>query len=342
MSRLLRLFVAVTALLPLGASAQVPGYQAPQHTGTVPLVDHASTEDLVALADQGVDMERDRPPAQALAEHRRLDATLASLQPQRPGVVDAYVVAIALDSDPVFGREAREAGRVLTRRYGAAGRSVTLAGSDGSADSTLPMGSPANLTAVLARVAELMDKNEDVLVLYTTSHGAPWGIVYNDADQGFGAISPTRLWTTLSQLGIQNRLLLISACFSGVFVPLLASDTTAILTAASADRTSFGCQADQDWTFFGDATINHALRKPTPFAAAAAEATGLIGGWEGQGRLTPSQPQLSIGAGAQTWLAALEAHLPAATPGVGRPATGSLAAAAEHLRGEERRVSDGR
>ena len=330
--RPLRTLLAAAALLPLAASAQTPGYQPPQHQAAIPLIDRASPEELAFLADQGIDMERDRPPAQALAEHRRLDAALATLQPQRKGVVDAYVVAVALDSDPVFGREAREAGRVLTRRYGATGHSVTLAGSDGSAESTLPMGSPANIAAVLARVAELMDKDEDVLVLYTTSHGAPWGIVYNDGDQGFGAISPTRLWTTLSTLGIRNRLLMVSACFSGVFVPLLASDTTAILTAASADRTSFGCQADQDWTFFGDATINHALRKPQPFAAAAAEATALIGGWEGQGRLTPSQPQLSVGAGAQRWLAALEAHLPAATPSVGRPATGALGAAAEHLR----------
>ena len=334
-----RTLFAAAALLPLAASAQSPGYQPPQHLSTTPLIDRASTEELAFLADQGVDFERDRPPAQALAEHRRLDAALASLAPQRPGVVDAYVVTVALDSDPVFGREAREAGHVLTRRYGAAGHAVTLAGSDGSAESTLATGSPTNLTAVLARVAELMDKNEDVLVLYTTSHGAPWGIVYNDGDQGFGAISPTRLWTTLSTLGIRNRLLLVSACFSGVFVPLLASDTTAIMTAASADRTSFGCQADQDWTFFGDATINHALRKAQPFAAAATEATNLIGGWEGQGRLTPSQPQLSVGAGARVWLAALEAHLPAATPPVGRPATGALDAAAEHLR--ERR-SEGR
>ena len=331
--RFARSLAAAAALLPLAASAQVPGYQPPQHLAGPPLVDRSSPEELAALADQGIAIERDRPPAQVLAEHRRLDAALAGLQPQRPGVVDAYVVAVALDSDPVFGREAREAGRVLTRRYGAAGRSVTLAGSDGNADSTLAMGSPANITAVLARVAELMDKQEDVLVLYTTSHGAPWGIVYNDGDQGFGAISPTRLWTTLSTLGIRNRLLLVSACFSGVFVPLLASDTTAILTAASADRTSFGCQADQDWTFFGDATINHALRKPQPFAAAAAEATGLIGSWEGQGQLTPSQPQLSVGAGAQRWLAALEAHLPPATASIGRPATGALGAAAEHLRG---------
>lgn len=336
MLRLIRCLAAAAALLPLAASAQAPGYQPPQHQFATPLIERASAEELAFLADQGVAIERDRSPTQALAEHRRLDAALATLQPQRPGQVDAFVVAVGLDSDPVFGREAREAGRVLTRRYGAAGHSITLAGSDGSAESTLPMGSPGNLTAVLARVAELMDKREDVLVLYTTSHGAPWGIVYNDGDQGFGAISPTRLWQTLSTLGIQNRLLLISACFSGVFVPLLASDTTAILTAASADRTSFGCQADQDWTFFGDAVVNHALRKPQAFAAAATEATGLIGGWEGQGQLTPSQPQLSVGAGARAWLAALEARLPPATPLVGRPATGSLGAAAEHLRAATR------
>ena len=325
------LFTAV-ALLPLAASAQQPAYQPAQHQFGAPLIDRASPQELAILADQGVAIEHDRPPAQALAEHRRLDRALAGLQPQRRGVVDAYVVTVALDSDPVFGREAREAGRVLTRRYAAAGRSVTLAGTDGTADSALPMGSPANLSAVLARVAELMDPAEDVLVLYTTSHGAPWGVVYNDGDQGFGAISPARLWTELSTFGIRNRLLLISACFSGVFVPLLASDTTAIVTAASADRTSFGCQADMDWTFFGDAAINHALRKPQPLAAAVTEAQALIAGWEGQGKLTPSQPQVSIGAGARRWLGALEAHLPAATPPVGRPATLSLGAADEALK----------
>ena len=328
----LRPLVLAAALLPLAASAQVPGYRPAPHQFAPPLVDRASDAELAELADQGITVEHDRAPADALAEHRRLDAALRSLQPQRPGVVDAYVVAVALDSDPVFGREAREAGRVLTRRYGAGGHSVVLAGTDGSAASGLPMGSPGNLDAVLARVAELMDPREDVLVLYTTSHGAPFGIVYNDGDQGFGAISPTKLWRTLSTMGIRNRLLMVSACFSGAFVPLLASDTTAILTASSADRTSFGCQADSDWTFFGDALINHGLRKPVPLAAAAAEATGLIGGWEAQGKLTPSQPQVSIGAGTQTWLAALEAHLPPATPLVGKPATGALEAAAEHLK----------
>lgn len=339
MTRALTLFrrlLAIAALPPLAASAQTPAYQPAQHLYGAPLVDRVSAEELATLADQGVTIEHDRPPAQALAEHRRLDQALAALQPQRPGVVDAYVVAVALDSDPVFGREAREAARVLSRRYGAQGRTIVLAGTDGSADSALPMGSPAAIAATLARVAELMDRQEDVLVLYTTSHGAPFGIVYNDGDQGFGAISPNRLWTELSTFGIKNRLLLLSACFAGVFVPLLASDTTAILTAASADRTSFGCQADSDWTFFGDAVINHALRKPQPLAAAAAEAQATIGGWEAQGKLLPSQPQVSIGAGVGRWLAPLEAHLPPATPLVGRPATLSLGNAAAALKREGR------
>jgi hypothetical protein len=30
-----------------------------------------------------------------------------------------------------------------------------------------------------------------------------------------------------------------------------------VLTAAAADKTSFGCEPSRDWTFFGDALFNH-------------------------------------------------------------------------------------
>jgi hypothetical protein len=315
------LAVLLAILGPSLAAAQ--GYQPPTHTLPAPIL-HGD-EEAMAQADTGIDVERDRPATWQLAEHRRLATALATLQPQRKGVVDAYVVVAALDSDPVFGREAREAARVLSHRYGAQGRTLLLAGTDGNADSTHPMGSPDNLNLALARVAELMDPAEDVLILYTTSHGAPFGIYYNDGDQGYGAISPGRLWGQLSALGIRNRLILISACYSGVFVPMLSSDTTAIITASSADRTSFGCQADSDWTFFGDALVNNALRQPVPLAEAASTATRLIGEWEARGKLTPSQPQVSIGAGAARWLAALERQLPPAGAPVGRPAVSMLA-----------------
>jgi hypothetical protein len=305
------------------ALAQEP-YRPAAHTQPPPFFGFIPAEVASAYADGGVQIERDRPPASVLAEHRRLERALSALKPQRPGTVDAYVVAVALDSDPVFGREAREAGRVLARRYGAEGRSVTLAGTAGAADSDLPMGSPGALAAVLARVAELMDVREDVLVLYSTSHGAPIGIVYNDGDRGFGAISPARLFRMLRELGIERRLLLVSACYSGAFVPMMSGEGTAIVTASAADRTSFGCQADSDWTFFGDALVNRALRKPQPLARAAEEAQRSIAGWEREGKLDPSDPQVSIGAGARAWLAKLEAQLPPAGAPVGRPATSIL------------------
>ena len=272
----------------------------------------------------GPEMQRGIPAREMLAERRRLDAALAALQPQRPGQIDAYVVAVALDSDPVFSREAREAGQVLTRRYGAAGRSITLAGPDGRS-AGLPKGSLTSLTLALARIAELMDPAEDVLVLYSTSHGAQVGLAFHYGDTGYGILSPSRLGMVLGDLGIRRRIVMLSACYSGVFVPLLGSPDTAIVTAASADRPSFGCVAENDWTFFGDALINHALRKPQSLADAAAEARQAIAGWESDNGLQSSQPQVMIGPEVARWLPELEARIPrTASDPIGVPSVSAL------------------
>ena len=312
-------------LLLLTALALAPALAQAPRTRSAP--SSRGPSEAAQQADSAAQVERDRPTGWALAEHRRLDRALRSIQAERPGVVDAYVVTVALDSEPVFVREAREAGRVLARRYDAAGRTIVLAGPDGSrgGGDDLPRGSPETLAAVLARVAEVMDRRQDVLVLYTTSHGAPFGIVYADGDRGAGAISPAWLRRTLGELHIANRLLIISACFSGVFVPVLADADTAIITAAAANRTSFGCVAENDWTFFGDAMINHGLRDPVPLSTSFAEARRLVGGWEGQGKLIPSNPQVAIGRDVAKWLTPLEDRMPRTTSApVGRPAADAL------------------
>ena len=305
-----------------GASAlAAQAWRAPEHKAAWPgLLSGGNLVEAAASLDLGPDLERGRSPAFELAEHRRLDAALAALGPQRPGTVDAYVVSVALDSDPVFGREAREAAKVLARRYDAVGRTIVLAGSDGSRPSALPMGSLHALSLALARVAERMDRDEDVLVLYATSHGAPTGIAYHDGDEGYGFLSPNRLAALLAGLGIRNRLLILSACYSGTFVRPLASDRTALVTAAAPDRTSFGCAADNDWTYFGDAMVNRALRRPQTLADASAEAVSLVGAWERAKGYQPSYPQISFGGDVPLWLLPLEARMPkTATPPVGRP-----------------------
>ena len=321
--------IRALAALALTAAPLAAQEQPPEHTKAPPVFDQLSDQAAGYAAAAGLSIERDQSPQDLLEQHRRLAHALDAVGPGRAGVVDAYVVAVALDSDPVFAREAREAGRVLSRRYDASGRTIVLAGADGRGGEPLATGTPQALAAALARVAEVMGE-EDVLVLYTTSHGAPWGIVYDEGDTGFGAIGPKRLRAMLDTLRITNRVLMISACFSGAFVSELQSSTSVVVTASSADRTSFGCQSDNDWTFFGDALINHALRGPTPLGQAAAAAKAQIGRWEAQGRITPSRPQISIGVDAERWLTPLEAHLPAADAPVGRPSMDSLEKARAH------------
>lgn len=271
-------------------------------------------------AKKGFMTDLGRTPAWQLTQHKRLSAAISALKPQRPGVVDAYVVSIGLDSDPVFGREAAEAAKVLSRRYDADGRTLLLAAGGGAGQ--VPNGSPMNLQVALAAVAGMMDPKEDVLLLYTTSHGAPKvGIVYKDGDNGYGFIAPKSLSSTLNGLGIRNRMVLISACYSGIFIPDLVDDDTVLITAASPDTTSFGCTPANDWTFFGDALINNAFRGPTKLDEAMGQALSLIGNWERMRGLPSSNPQFYVGAKARSWLQSLEARTPATTtPKVGRPA----------------------
>lgn len=281
--------------------------------------------DRVAAARKGWSMEQNRTPRWHLAQQKRLSAALAALQPQRAGVVDAYVVSLALDSDPVFGREAAESAKILSRRYQAVGRTLVMTAHADEAMIGPPQASPPDIAAALAGVAAKMNLKEDVLILFATTHGgADVGLVYRDTDKGFGMIAPVHLAAMLDGLGIERRMIILSACFSGVFLPDIAKDNSVVVTAASADRTSFGCAPGNDWTFFGDAFLNNALRKSQSLDKAAVEAITLINQWELARGLEPSMPQVHVGAKAGIWLTPLEARVPKiATAPVGKPAAGN-------------------
>jgi hypothetical protein len=245
---------------------------------------------------------------------------LQALQPQRPGVVDAYVVVAALDTDPVFGREAREAARVLASRFDAKGRTLVLATDEGS-DLADASGSPQHLAGAIRRQAELMDKDEDVLVLYTTSHGSPHqGLNYRDPARGAATIAPEQLARLLNEAGAKNRLIILQACYAGQFIPSLAGPRTIVATAAAAMNSSFGCSAGNDWTFFGYALIDLAMRQPDTFVRQFRRAYVNILGWEKKLGFHPSNPQISVGSETAGWMAALDTRAPK-TPSasVGKP-----------------------
>lgn len=274
------------------------------------------------MAQNGWSMEQNRTADWHLAQHEKLTKALSKIAAQRKDIVDAYVVVIGLDSDAVFKKESAEVLNVLQRRFGATTRSIRLAAGSGTDAADAPQGSPANLAIALAAIAAKMDVKEDVLVLYSTSHGdKKLGLVYRDGENGFGMIAPKRLKTMLGDLKINRRILLLSACYSGVFVSEMADNNSVIMTAASSNRPSFGCTPGNDWTFFGDALVNNALRKSQSLSKAADEASGLIAIWESKLGLQASNPQVSFGDDTGKWLTALETQMPATgTPKVGRPA----------------------
>lgn len=274
---------------------------------------------LVAIALGAFVLAAATPPS-STDDQARLEKSLAALQPERAGMVDAYVVVAALDSAPVFGREAREGGRVLARRFDAAGRTIVLAPDEGS-DKADAAATPEDLALALSRVAALMNRDQDVLILYTTSHGSPMaGLNFRDPQRGESVLTPAELEAMLDHDGFKNKLIILQACFSGQFVPTLAGPRTVVATAASAMKSSFGCTAGNDWTFFGYALIDLAMRQPDTFVREFRRAFVNILEWERQLGVDPSSPQISVGSDTAGWLAALDARAPKAPSApVGRP-----------------------
>ena len=227
-------------------------------------------------------MEIALPPQEAADDISRMSDALAKLPAQRPGVVDTYVLSVSLWNEPVFENEAKEAANVLARRYDAADRTIVLSAGKGQGIArAFPVFSPSNFNAVLGRFGKLADPNEDLVVVFVTSHGSPDGTVaIQEKGRMAGGMRAPHLRQSLQQAGIKTKLLFVSACFSGNYILPFSNDDTVILTAAAADKTSFGCEPSRDWTYFGDAMFNHALRGGEGIMDAFNMARGIITKWE--------------------------------------------------------------
>jgi hypothetical protein len=108
----------------------------------------------------------------------------------------------------------------------------------------------------------------------------------------------------LARTGVRHKVVIISACYSGVFIPHLASADTLVITAADANHPSFGCQDKVKWTYFGDAFFNVALRKAKSLKDAFAVARELVLKRELRERFEPSNPQMAGGDNVQPLLVA--------------------------------------
>lgn len=242
-------------------------------------------------------------PAEADLLATNLANALNALQPQRPGVQDVYLISMSLWSDPVFEREATQAEALLRSHLGAEGRSIVLS-AGGNGPRAYPAATPDTISAAIGRIGSLMNYDEDLFVMFITTHGSPDGSAALREHNRMGAsMRAAHLAQMLRLANIRNRVVIVSACFSGAFIAPLADSNTIVVTAAAQDRSSFGCQPQNDWTFFGDAYFNHAVREGRPLVAGFDDAKRLIERWEREQNLSPaSNPQIYVGANAARML----------------------------------------
>ena len=150
----------------------------------------------------------------------------------------------------------------------------------------------SDVEAVVDQLGALTTKAHGGCLIYFTSHGSPDGIVVGD-----------RIWIPggLGRLvdqtcGERPTVVIIAACFSGVFVPDMDGPNRMVLTAARPDRASFGCGESDHYTFF-DTCLLQALPQVHDFAALGPAVKACVAKRESDlGAAPPSEPQLKVGA----------------------------------------------
>ncbi|NIX76299.1 C13 family peptidase [Microvirga terricola] len=221
------------------------------------------------------------------------------LQPQRPGYTDVYVLSFGLwGPQSVFESEARGAARILEANWGAKGRVIVRSNTKSRADAA-----PSTLLAASEAVGEVIDPQEDIVVLVLTSHGGPDGVGVI-ARQNKWLLTPRHVEALLDQTKARYRVVIVSACYSGIFARALADERTLVITAAAADKPSFGCRDGAAWTYFGDAFFNKALRKEKRLDVAFEKARALVTAREEREGFEPSNPQIAGGEAVLTLLGA--------------------------------------
>jgi hypothetical protein len=230
------------------------------------------------------------------SQYTLLNQELEALRPERPGIVDIYFVGVgAYARQDVFLKETVFAKNLFDSRFDTQGRSINLI-NHLSTHTNLPLATSTNLEETLRYIGSTMNKEEDILFLYMTSHGSRdhefsmsfWPLPLND-------VTPAMLRNYLDESGIKWRVVMISSCYSGGFVEPLKNDYSAIATAAAPDRKSFGCSNENDFTYFGEALLKNQLQDEYSIPIAFSQAAHEIAARESKENLTASNPQFIVG-----------------------------------------------
>lgn len=222
-----------------------------------------------------------------------LDHALKQLKPTTKQVPDLYMVNFAAyGSQDVFMKEAHFAKNLFDTSFGTQGRSLSLINNH-KENSNTPLASVTNLKRSIKYVAKIMDKEEDILFLYLTSHGSKKHVLSVTLEKmPLNDLPVKKLAEILKESEIKWKVIVVSSCYSGGFIKELKDEYTMVITASKADHVSFGCDDEADLTFFGRAFFKKSLPHSATFKSAFEEARTHISQWEDDEKYDHSEPQI--------------------------------------------------
>lgn len=225
-----------------------------------------------------------------LQQEQLLQQALDALPASSPQP-DLYSLTFAGDgTQSVFMRETDSINQTLRQRFNVHGQISLVNHRDHLHDR--PMATRENLSRAIQALAE-RSTEQDILLLYLTSHGsAEHELALSQNRLQLQDLAANDLAQLLKPLTGRKKILVVSACYSGGFIEPLKDENTLIMTAARADRTSFGCSDDSDFTYFGRALFAQALMATDDLAEAFTQAQKQVLEWETEQELTPSEPQI--------------------------------------------------
>ena len=241
----------------------------------------------------------------------RIDRELNDVRRAPSAGAQAFFLGFAgVGDEKVFSQEIGLASRVLGERFGIGNRQVSLINDERDLDRA-PLASVSGLNYALHGMAARMDVDRDVLFLAISSHGSEDpAIAVSNSQFPFTDLTDEDLAEALHESGIKWRVIIISACYSGGFIKALRDPDTIVITAAAADRTSFGCSSDADLTYFGEAFYRDALPGAHSLREAFDQAKTAIAARELAEGETPSNPQAYFGAAIESKLQTMSTGAP--------------------------------
>lgn len=225
-----------------------------------------------------------------LNQGRLLEEALARV-PRSAPPIQLYSLVVAGDGQQsVFLREADYVSNMLKVRFGARGQVTLVNHRDHMA--SRPMATRENLSRAARTLAERSGP-EDLVFIYLTSHGShDHQLVLDQPRLQLADLAADELASALAPLKDRDKIIVISACYSGGYIAPLKDQRTVIMTAARADRVSFGCSEEADFTYFGDALFAEALNQTDDLKQAFELARASVAERERREGFEASEPQL--------------------------------------------------